>query len=282
MANVAVITNCWNEAVNLPRWIRYYGGQFGQRNLFVLDDGSDDGSTDGLGEVSVIRLPKAPFSDRQRQWMVTVLSRVLLSRFDALIYSDCDEIIIPDPQIAPSLAAYADRFVADPDAEIVTCIGLNVLHHPDEPELDPARPILGQRRHVEFAAGFCKPLLMKVALQWTNGFHFCNRPPRFDHLYLFHMKFMDMAESLARHRLNRLVHPDDKEQGIWRLSDKEFESTFRRRLDRPVSEDFDLTEHQTAFLAGIVETENGWFARTQPMPRIPHIYRIPERFAGIV
>jgi hypothetical protein len=38
LADVAIITNSRNESVTLPRCVACYGGQFGARNLFVLDD----------------------------------------------------------------------------------------------------------------------------------------------------------------------------------------------------------------------------------------------------
>ena len=284
MANVAVITNCWNERVNLPRWIRYYAGQFGERNLFVLDDGSDDGSTDQIGSaVSVLRLPKAEFDDRRRMRLVQRAAHMLLDRFDAFIYTDCDEFLVPDPNVAASLAEYADAFVTAGDREFVTAIGLNVLHDIDqEAALDPSRPILAQRRYAEFAGAFCKPLLSRIPLSWAAGFHFCNRAPAFDDLYLFHMKYADFDGSLARQRLNRGVYPEDAEKGVWRLSDRQFEAQFHRRVNRPVAQDFDLEPHKAAFLADIVELESGLYVRSRPMDRIPTIYRIPERFAGMV
>jgi len=38
----------YNESFYLKRWYRWYGSQLGIENCFVLDHGSDDGSTDDL------------------------------------------------------------------------------------------------------------------------------------------------------------------------------------------------------------------------------------------
>jgi len=280
--STAIVTNCWNEATQLPRWIAYYGGQFGAENLFVLDDGSDDGSTDDLGRVSVVRLPKRPFDDKQRGNLVATLMRMLEERYVSIIYTDCDEYLVPDPRVAPSLADYVARFQRR-GQDYVTAIGLNVLHRRrEEPPLDPARPVLHQRRLVEFASGFCKPLLTRVRLQWTPGFHFCNRPPAFDDLYLFHMKFADYDEALARQRLNRSVHPADKPRGVWRLDDAQFTAQFDRRVDRPVADVFDLEPFKAAFLKDIFELKGGMFVRSKPMDRVPTLFRVPDRFAGFL
>ena len=46
----AAVTFVYNESFNLPLWRRHYGAQLGTENLFIVDDGSDDGSTDGILE----------------------------------------------------------------------------------------------------------------------------------------------------------------------------------------------------------------------------------------
>src|ERR1700712_6045729 len=53
---IAAITFCRDEGRMLPLWIRYYGGQFGVENLFVVDDNSEDGSTDDLA-CNVLHIP---------------------------------------------------------------------------------------------------------------------------------------------------------------------------------------------------------------------------------
>lgn len=110
----------------------------------------------------MLRLPKVDFDDPARARLVQRAARLLLDRFDAFIYTDCDEFLVPDPNTAASLAEYAEAFVAAGDREFVTAIGLNVLHNvEEEPALDRSRPILAQRQHAEFAGAFCKPLLSR-------------------------------------------------------------------------------------------------------------------------
>jgi hypothetical protein len=40
---VAAIAMVFNEPVFLPIWLAYYGVELGYENLFVIDDGSNDG-----------------------------------------------------------------------------------------------------------------------------------------------------------------------------------------------------------------------------------------------
>ena len=64
---IAALTYVYNENVNLPIWRRYYGTNFGEENLFVVDRESDDGSTVDLGAANRIRVPRVAFDDRRRR-----------------------------------------------------------------------------------------------------------------------------------------------------------------------------------------------------------------------
>ncbi|MBV8156265.1 MAG: hypothetical protein JO278_01335, partial [Dyella sp.] len=62
---VAAFTMVYNESLNLPIWLRYYGSLLGRENLFVLDDGSDDRSTETLS-CNRIRLPRCDKDEVRR------------------------------------------------------------------------------------------------------------------------------------------------------------------------------------------------------------------------
>src|SRR5437867_8001174 len=95
----AVITFVYNEAVNLPIWRRYYGGIFGERNLFVIDHSSSDGSTDDLGDMNKLWLHREELDERKRSLFIAPFVKGLLEYFDTVIYTDCDEIIVPDLRV---------------------------------------------------------------------------------------------------------------------------------------------------------------------------------------
>ena len=196
----AAMTFVYNESVNLPIWIKYYGSQFGEQNLYVVDRGSDDGSTENLGNVNVVRVPRHEFDEDQKTSFMSSFHSALLNFHKTVVMTDCDEIIAPDPAKYRNLADYIDRV----DFEYVNAIGLDILHiMSEEGPLDLSRTILSQRRYGCFHSPSCKQLLSRVPMSWLPGFHSSNRPPYFDtDLYMFHTKVMDYGIAMKRQQIN--------------------------------------------------------------------------------
>jgi hypothetical protein len=194
-AKIAAFTTVYNDPTFLPIWLRYYGEALGgQQNLFVLDHGSDDGSTANLGLANKVRVPRDVFDEDQRCTFVSRFQASLLCYFDVVIFSDPDEILIADPEKFSGLG----DFIKQRCDQFVTAIGVEVQHLPDsEGEIDLTLPILSQRRHVRFAADYCKTLVSRIPLVWRPGFHSCNYNPFIDRdLFLFHLKTIDRSLSL--------------------------------------------------------------------------------------
>ena len=197
----AVVTFVYNEFFNLPIWIRHYGGNFGDRNLFVVDLGTTDGSTSNLGEVNRIPLPRDAFDEHQKTGFINSLCKGLLLYYDTVIYTDADEVIVPDLAVYSSLKDYVERR----DFDYASCVGLNVVHIiSQEDPLDLSKPILPQWRYAVFASAQCKPLITRVPMTWTPGFHSGDRRPQIDpELFVFHTKMFDYTLSMARHKISR-------------------------------------------------------------------------------
>ena len=200
---LAVVTKVFNEHVNLPIWIRHYRRQCPAAALFVIDHGWTDGSTQGLRGVHLVSLPRTPYDDVVRIEFMADFQRALLRFYDTFIYTDCDEMLLADPRKYTSL----EDFLMRCPSAVIAPTGLHVTHIPPlEPTLDPAAPILGQRRHVWFGAGMCKPTITRVPVRWQPGFHCCDHRPDYRRdLYQFHLATMDMDISLARLRLTRAM-----------------------------------------------------------------------------
>jgi len=200
---LAVVTKVFNEHLNLPIWIRHYRRQCPDATLFVVDHGSTDGSTRDLQGVNLIPLPRTPFDDIAQVEFMADLQHALLRFYDMFVYTDCDEMLLADPRQHGSLGGY----LAASASEVIAPTGLHMLHVPQlEPPLDPAAPILGQRRFVWFGAGMCKPTITRVPVRWQPGFHCCDRMPDYRaDLYQFHLATMDLEASLARLRLTRAM-----------------------------------------------------------------------------
>lgn len=198
MVSACVFTMAHNERVNLPIWAGHHGRQVGAENLYVLDHGSTDGSTANLGPVQVVPVERTEFDEYSRTQLINDFQHDLLKRYDIVIYTDCDELVAPDPMRYANLRAYLGRLTRP----VTSTVGLNLVHIPNrEPRIDLSRPILSQRHYASFSSYYCKPLLVREPVQWSIGFHACDKETVVDpDLYLFHLKSMD--QSLAVERLH--------------------------------------------------------------------------------
>src|SRR5580704_8885346 len=116
---IAALTFVFNEAINLPIWIKYYGKNFGERNLFVVDRESTDGSTDNLGEVNKIIIPRDAFDDKKKADFLSSMQNALLNYYEAVVCGDCDELVVPNIGVYENLADYVSRTEYD----YVTSVG---------------------------------------------------------------------------------------------------------------------------------------------------------------
>lgn len=207
----ALITIVHNEPVFLPLWLRYYSSFFGAEDIYVLDNGTTDGSTDRPG---FVRIPVA--HDRvDHTWMVRTIERLqheLLERYDVVLVTDVDEIVAPVPEWG-TLGEYLDGF----EEEWVNCLGYEILHVPDvEAPLRLDAPILDQRGRWFFNDGYDKAALTTVPMSWRPGlhgrtdFHFRLDPD----LRLIHLHRVDYDICLERHRTRarrRWAEPDARQ-----------------------------------------------------------------------
>lgn len=190
---VAALTMVYNEPVWARVWVRHYARQVGAAHCLVLDHGSDDGSTEGLG-VAVERMGRTALDEDARAVVVSDCVRELLRRYDAVVHTDADELLVADP------GRYADlrAFAAEADM-VTTAVGLDLQHLMDEePALDAGLPIGGQRSFVRFSGAMCKPALVRRPVRWTPGFHDCDAPRAIGAAYLFHLRYADLGAGLAR------------------------------------------------------------------------------------
>lgn len=196
---IAIITMVYNESTNLPIWVGHYHRMAPSAALFVVDHSSSDGSTARVSGVNRIPLPRDKLDERDRTFLINSLQQGFLRYYDIVIYTDCDELLVPDPAKSAALDAY----LAALSYPYASPIGINVLHIADlEPAIDFTRPLLLQRRYGQFQSSLCKPLVTRVALTWEPGFHSCNLRPHVDKsLYLFHIKQIDKEEALRRHHV---------------------------------------------------------------------------------
>jgi hypothetical protein len=229
--NIAAMTMAYNEGAMLQRWLRHYGQHLGSQSLLVIDHGSNDGSTAYLGDASRIRLPRddAGYDEGIRVEFVNGLQASLLKFYDAVLYVDCDEFLIPDPRKFASLAEYLITMRAD----CVRPLGLDIVHNrTTEPALDDDGPVLAHRRYCKFMTGTCKPAITKVPVNWNVGFHACDVRADVDpDLFMIHLKYADFQSTMKRAELTRSLKWSDRTFGAgWsrrhRASDEELTRNF--------------------------------------------------------
>lgn len=222
---VAGLTMVFNEPVFLPIWERYYAEHLGYENLFLIDHGTNDGSTQHSQIPNKINLPRDSFDEYKRKDFVSRLQASLLNYYDAVLFTDVDEILVADPDHYKGILDYCSRGLD----RFVTSVGLEVLHFPEmEGNIDVSLPILSQRKYVRFSANYSKPLLAEIPLNWGPGFHFCQFPARVDPLlFLFHLKLVD--RNLALRQLSKFRQISWSKASLsrghgfqWRLNDDEF------------------------------------------------------------
>lgn len=185
-----------NESFFLPIWLRYYSKFFAPEDIYVLDHETTDGSTSRSG---FVRIPVThPTVDHA--WMVETIQAYqheLLARYEAVLVTDVDEIVAPDPAIG-TLREYIGRFEGD----FVNTHGREILHVREEAPYTPDRLILEQRRYWFESPLYNKPILARVPMEWVPGFHArTDLQERIDlDLYLVHLHRIDYERCLARHR----------------------------------------------------------------------------------
>ena len=191
---VAAITMAYNEAVFLPIWASHYARQVGADHCYVVDHGSSEPLVLPPG-VNVLRLPRSPHDDAKRATFISDLARSLLSYYDWVSYTDCDELLLADPARFANLPA----FCQESSLGTVHAVGLDIQHVPGlEPAFDPRRRVGQQRRWARFTSAMCKPALTRQVVRWPAGFHSSDRPLAFAPLFLFHLHWADRQAGMDR------------------------------------------------------------------------------------
>jgi len=282
MVSIAAVTMTYNEPEYLPVWMRYYSTQLGASNLFIIDHGSDDGSTSDSCGANIIRIPRSAKDNQRRTDAVSTLCRFLLQWYDVVIHTDCDELAVADPAYYSSLHDYCSTMSGD----VITAIGLDVYHTQAEHHaVDLTMPILQQRRYVRFSSSMCKPVVIRKPVTWAAGFHSCEEKVHFDRLFLFHLRYFDNDIGLKRLFRTRSMAWASPEAGAHqRLPDEQYKVMVERAARLPQNDNvtFDqsdsvLLEYCRRVLATEVDAQ-------PPRYRIDlHIFgheqwRIPDRF----
>lgn len=281
---VAAVTMVYNEAHFLPRWVRHYAAQFGAENCTVIDHGSDDGCTDALGRINLVRIPRSPTDEDARAKFISGFCAALLTWYDWVIYTDVDEFLVADPAHYPSIP---DLLAATPH-NVITAVGFNVHHDdPREPPIDPERPVSGQRHWMMMVVAMCKPLAIRRAVQWAPGFHSSDAPVDFDRLFMFHLRNYDTPQSLLRlHKTRTMPRRDYAADPNSQISDDEWRTRMQQimSLVRKSGLSFDIDKPPLAELLETLRKESQQrkdeVYKLRLHLAVPELWELPRRFVG--
>lgn len=200
---ICAFTMAYNEEFFLPIWYEYYGRLLGYENLYLLDHGSDDGSSAFFDNDRRVLLPRGALDEFQRAATVSDFQHRLLSKYDVVIFTDCDEILIPRLEFGD-----LREFITNSTGPAIRAVGLDLMHFTDvEKELDFRLPILKQRGWVRANPRYSKTLISRVPLRWAPGFHKSDIKAKLNtDIFLLHLKRMDANVLLqTQRRLNSIA-----------------------------------------------------------------------------
>jgi len=194
---IAAITMARNDEFFLNRWIKYYGSQLGNENLYIYLDGLDQ-KTPALGAHA--NITKLPHRDEERQrgdkTRILLLSdlakKLFRDGYDIVIGCDCDEFLVVDPDMNMTLGEYLSTRNAK---TTLSGLGLDVgMDLNSESALDMDAPFLSQRKYALMSTRYTKPVVLFRPATWGSGFHSV-KSHNFHidkNLYLLHFGSVDM------------------------------------------------------------------------------------------
>lgn len=201
-----------DEPIFLPIWLHYYERFVPRSNLFILFDGLEAPIPDAVAGCQTLRVPLlevGPGWDTARWNMLTAWTHMLLERFDVVVINDVDELIVLDPDFGTDLpAALAEAR----DVGVISPFAIELVHRRDlEPAaLNPAQPILQQRRFGRINVSYCKPCILARQVRLSLGGHNSTFPTLHlsRKLFLFHLRLMDYHVLLSRQAQRRALVSD--------------------------------------------------------------------------
>lgn len=182
MGKYAVITMTHNGGVFMRLWLNYYRKYFDDKDIYIIDHGSDDGSiTDDIKKRhNIVHVPfhgyaTGDFITQHVQFLHNKLQQT--GKYKYIIVGDIDEIVVADPLYFKDIVDYLGKAKDDH----ITVDTRSPIHMRGEPPIDLDKPILGQRRFWISEENVEKPCINKKTPFWTIGFHW-QYDPEMDYL----------------------------------------------------------------------------------------------------
>lgn len=198
---IAIQTMVRDEPEFLDLWLRYWRKFCPDADLYVIDDGPDETMRQMTGPANYVLAPdrpEGPDMDYGRWAYISDRCAALLDRYDVVVHTDVDELLIADPKTGLSVVELL-KIVTAP---VTHPLGLELVHRTDEaPEpLDFGSAVLRQRQIYRTSTNFSKAAVLTRPVRLSTGGHFSDQPtPAFlPGLMNVHLRFMDRDLFLGR------------------------------------------------------------------------------------
>jgi glycosyltransferase involved in cell wall biosynthesis len=172
---ITVLTKVYNEEDLLPFFLSHYS--FADEVLINLDEGTNDRSQEIIESFPNTKIIWSKSTGEMND-------RVLINELNAIsLQSDADWIFLLDSDelVFPKGSADPREVLSKADGNVIIASMWQVYRHVDDPDLDPSRPAIMQRRHGDpnreygFSHCYTKPIIVdpKIKVQWHPGNHEC-------------------------------------------------------------------------------------------------------------
>lgn len=213
----AIFTIVREENFYLPIWYRYYSQFLPDCDIHIIHhvpaatspkkQKTPDTCCDFLRDkqCKIYVEDQELFSSRWIRDMVKKYQSLLLQSYEAVIFTDVDEIITVHPNSGFSgLGQFMDSFLLDKKHTNWRVTAYSVIHMPDlgEAPFDFSNRIFEQRMYWYRDEYYDKPLISKVPLDYELGHH---TAPNMNlehnpHLYMIHLHQFDFDWYIQRHQ----------------------------------------------------------------------------------
>lgn len=208
---IGIIARHKNDEKFLNLWYRYYSRFFLDRDIYIIDNESTDGSIEKFRlkhiqvNVSTVKTPYVYDEGVLTQAVIDKQFELFTHlNYDVVVYTDIDEFIIPDPSRWKDLRNYIEKIMEE--REHIGTHGYEIYQDKNEPSLNfDSNQILNQRNWWCECDFYKKPLITRIPVEWGWGFHDFGIESREwvradYHLYLFHLQKIDYNYCLEKHR----------------------------------------------------------------------------------
>lgn len=288
-SKLAAVTMVRDDLFFLRAWLHHYGEVLGRENCYIVNHGRGADVAALAAGCNIIGIPGDPHRnfDMKRWRLLNNLVAGLKSYYAHVVVGDVDELVVVDPAKGQNLL----QWVSDqPEKQVITPLGMEVVHRIDvEPDAIADR-ILGPRRHVRLAPHYSKPCIISMGTKIARGGHFTqadklNTP---DELFLFHLKFCDFPEYVAamnrRNAVTQEIGAGIKQTAIGRHwfaeARGEDRATFEAFAAQEMVSGFDMTPYRTRMRRSFgPRGDTGFFQFDRPEYDLQ--FELPERFFGL-